>query len=119
MPGRRNIVTKRIYEAPSAGDGFRILVDRLWPRGVRKEDAKLDDWMKSLAPSSSLRKWFDHRPDRFEAFARRYREALENDVEILERLRKLSETKRVTLLYAAKDTAINHAVVLRDVLQTI
>ena len=119
MPGRHNIVAKRIYDRPSADDGYRVLVDRLWPRGVKKEDAKLDDWIKSLAPSPSLRKWFGHRPDRFEEFSVRYQEALGNEVETLMRLSKLSETKRVTLLYAAKDHAINHAVVLRDVLQTI
>jgi uncharacterized protein YeaO (DUF488 family) len=119
VPGRHNIVVKRIYDRPSADDGHRVLVDRLWPRGMKKEDARLDDWMKSLAPSPSLRKWFGHRPDRFDEFSVRYREALGDEVENLMRLRKLSETKRVTLLYAAKDTAINHAVVLRDVLQTI
>lgn len=119
MRGHHNIVTKRIYLPPSADDGYRVLVDRLWPRGVKKEDAKLDDWIKSLAPSPSLRKLFDHRPDRFEEFSVRYKEALRTEVEALMRLTKLSETKRVTLLYAAKDHAINHAVVLRDVLQTI
>ncbi|MGC1243305.1 MAG: DUF488 family protein [Chryseosolibacter sp.] len=119
MPTHHNIKTKRIDGPPSADDRYRVPVDRLWPRRVRKEDAKLDDRMKSLAPSPSLRKWFDHRPDRFEEFTIRYREALAEEAEILMLLSKLSDTKRVTLLYAAKDAAINHAVVLPDVLQTM
>ncbi len=106
---------KRIYDAPGPTDGLRVLVDRLWPRGVKKSDAHLGLWLKDVAPSSGLRTWFGHDPRRFADFRRRYRaELLENPV--LGELRKLGGRKRVTLLYAAHDPAVNHAVVLRDVL---
>ena len=111
------IKTKRIYEDPSDADGYRILIDRVWPRGVSKEDAKLDDWNKDIAPSDSLRKWFDHDPDKFDEFAKKYRKELDDKKEDLTEIRKKAKTQTVTLLYGAKDTEHNQAVVLQKVLK--
>jgi|SRR5690606_20090111 len=111
-----NFEVKRIYDAPAKADGYRVLVDRLWPRGVRKEEAELDEWNKDVAPSTALRKQFDHQPDRFAAFSAQYREELLNKTAELDRLRAHAKNKRVTLLYAAKDEQVNHAVVLKEVL---
>ncbi len=108
---------KRIYDKVADDDGYRILVDRLWPRGVKKEAAKLDEWAKDMAPSAKLRQWFGHRPDRFDAFSARYREELAAKSADLERLRRLAKKSKVTLLYAARDTAINHAQVLKESLE--
>ena len=110
------IKIKRIYDDPSDDDGYRILVDRLWPRGVSKEDATLDDWDKEIAPSDELRKWFDHQEDRFKEFSKRYREELKDKENDLDKLGEIAEKKTLTLLYAAKDTEINQAVVLKEVL---
>lgn len=107
---------KRVYEDASRADGQRILVDRLWPRGLKKTDAALDDWMKDVAPSVPLRRWFGHDPERFAQFKRKYKAELRGNA-ALGRLRQLGKTKRVTLLYAAHDPEINHAVVLKSVLQ--
>lgn len=107
---------KRAYEAPSADDGTRVLVDRLWPRGVRKADAAIDHWAKELAPSTELRKWFGHDPARWAEFRRRYAAELREQGEALDRLRALAEKGPVTLVYAAHDEEHNDAVVLRDVL---
>lgn len=112
------IVTKRIYESAGAEDGLRVLVDRLWPRGVRRESAQIDHWAKDLAPSPTLRKWFAHDPARFDAFAHRYREELaELHAAANELLAAAGEHQQLTLLYAAKDAEHNHAVVLRDWLE--
>ena len=110
------IKIKRIYEAADSGDGYRMLIDRLWPRGVSKEEAKLDEWNKELAPSTELRKWFDHTPERFEEFKKRYVEELKSKDEELKRLHALAKSKDLTLLYAAKAEDINNAVVLRELL---
>jgi uncharacterized protein YeaO (DUF488 family) len=107
------VSVKRIYEAPSPSDGRRILVDRLWPRGVRKADAHLDAWMKDVAPSTELRRWFGHRPERWDEFRRRYVEELKANPAMAE-LRKLAGAGHVTLLFAAKDEAHNEAVVLSE-----
>jgi uncharacterized protein YeaO (DUF488 family) len=107
---------KRIYELPQPSDGTRVLVDRLWPRGIKKTDAHLDCWMKEVAPSTELRRWFGHLPARFDEFRRRYEEELRGNPKIGE-LRKLGGRKRVTLLYAAHDPEVNHALVLRSVLE--
>ena len=88
MDNMNTIKIKRIYEDPSENDGYRILIDRVWPRGVSKEDAKLDDWKKDIAPSNELRKWFDHDPDKFGEFAKRYRKELEDKKEDLKEVRK-------------------------------
>lgn len=112
----KNLKIKRIYEDPSEEDGYRILVDRIWPRGVSKEEAKLDDWKKDIAPSGKLRKWFNHDPDKFGEFAKRYRDELDNQKEALTEIREQAKSKMVTLLYGAKDTEHNQAVVLQEVL---
>ncbi len=111
-----NIRLKRAYEKPSPADGTRILVDRLWPRGISREKAALDGWMKEIAPSTELRKWFAHDPKRWEEFRRRYSEELRAHPERLEELRSFARKGTLTLVYAAHDEAHNDAVVLRDVL---
>ncbi len=111
-----NIRSKRIYEAPAAEDGYRILVDRLWPRGVSKEAAALDEWDKNIAPSTKLRKWFDHKAERFDEFAKLYEEELEFNHEDLKRIENIAKDKIVTLLYADKDPKINHVVILKSLL---
>jgi uncharacterized protein YeaO (DUF488 family) len=106
---------KRVYEPAKPADGIRVLVDRLWPRGVKKADAHLDHWMKDVAPSAPLRLWFGHRPERFAEFGKRYKKELVGNAELAE-LRKLGRAKVVTLLYGAHDPDVNHAAVLRSVL---
>ncbi|MBO8172253.1 MAG: DUF488 family protein [Bacillaceae bacterium] len=110
---------KRIYEPPHPQDGKRILVDRLWPRGVSRQKARLDVWMKEVAPSPELRQWFGHRPERFDEFSRLYRNELTQDpvhIEKLEQLRDWATQETITLLYAARDPDCNHARVLQHVL---
>ncbi|WP_274650578.1 DUF488 domain-containing protein [Paenibacillus humicola] len=110
---------KRIYEAPDSGDGKRVLVDRIWPRGVTKEKAQLDDWMKAIAPSGELCKWFGHKPDRFEEFSRRYEAELAGGTaaDNVEWLLARAGEGPVTLLYAARDEEHNQAVVLKRFLE--
>lgn len=114
------IVIKRIYDDVDDSDGKRVLVDRMWPRGVSKERAELDYWLKEVAPSSDLRTWWDHDSERFQEFAYRYEEELsaEDHVEQVDELIDLVHNHaRVTLLYAAKDETVNHARVLQDYLR--
>ncbi|SYZ72236.1 conserved hypothetical protein [Candidatus Zixiibacteriota bacterium] len=113
-----HVQIKRIYEMPDDKDGHRILIDRLWPRGIRKADANLDEWNKAIAPSAELRKWFGHREDRFADFAERYRRELRQKNGELGRLRKIADKDGLTLLYGAKSEKINQAVVLQQVLET-
>ena len=110
------VTIKRIYEPAVAADGTRILVDRLWPRGISKARAKLAFWMKEIAPSPKLRAWFGHRPERFREFSRRYTKELTRNPAVGE-LRKLARRKRVTLLYGAHDPKINHAAVLQSIVR--
>ena len=110
----KDIKLKRIYDDPSDDDGYRILVDRLWPRGISKADAKLDEWDKEIAPSTELRKWFDHKEERFVEFTKRYRDELKSKKNDLDRLREIAKKQTLTLLYAAKDTKMNQAVVLKE-----
>ena len=110
------VAIKRIYEPAASADGTRILVDRLWPRGVNKARARLACWMKDIAPSPKLRVWFGHRPERFAEFGRRYKKELSRNPAVGE-LRKLARRGRVTLLYGARDPRINHAAVLQSVLR--
>jgi uncharacterized protein YeaO (DUF488 family) len=110
------ITRKRIYDPEAPGDGFRILVDRLWPRGVRKVDAHVDLWLKDVAPSPALRIWFDHRVDRWTRFQRRYAQELaENPA--FQTVLEIADERDVTLLYAAHDKDHNHAAVLQERLQ--
>jgi DNA-3-methyladenine glycosylase len=111
-----DIRLKRVYDEPAADDGVRVLVDRLWPRGVRTEDARLDAWLKDVAPSTRLRTEFGHRHERFDDFRAAYLAELDDNPALAE-LRDLAENHpRVTLLYAARDTQRNHAVVLAEAL---
>ncbi|HXT80590.1 MAG TPA: DUF488 domain-containing protein [Acetobacteraceae bacterium] len=107
---------KRVYDPPSADDGVRILVDRLWPRGVRKEDAAVENWMKDIAPSGDLRRWFGHDPGRWQEFRRRYAAELRHHAHELDGLRELARQRTVTLVFGARDEEHNDAVVLREVL---
>ncbi len=107
---------KRIYDEKSLSDGRRILVDRLWPRGMSKASAGVDRWMKEIAPSAELRNWFGHKPERWEEFQKRYRAELRQNP-ALEELRAMAQQGMVTLLYAAKDQTHNHALVLQDMLR--
>ncbi len=110
------IKIKRVYEELSAGDGMRILVDRVWPRGISKERARLADWRKDLAPSTPLRKWFGHDPAKWREFRTRYRAELKRSgrSDALKELAKLSRRKTVTLVYGAADEQHNQAVVLKE-----
>ena len=115
IPGER-VKMKRAYESPTADDGTRVLVDRLWPRGLKKSDAAIDHWAKKLAPSTELRKWFGHDPARWEEFRRRYSEEIREHREEFEQLRALARKGPVTLVYAAHDESHNDALVLRETL---
>jgi uncharacterized protein YeaO (DUF488 family) len=108
---------RRAYEPASAEDGYRVLVDRLWPRGVSKEQAKLDEWDHALAPSSQLREWFGHEPDRFPEFRRRYIDELRTNGPRLRDLRRRARSGTLTLVYSAHDSEHNDAVVLAEVLR--
>lgn len=113
------IQVKRIYDSASEDDGFRVLVDRLWPRGISKENAHINQWMKEIAPSSDLRKWFAHEVDKWNEFKARYMKELLEKEDLINNIRDLEkEHKMVTLLYSAKDTDHNQAVVLLSVLNS-
>jgi uncharacterized protein YeaO (DUF488 family) len=107
---------KRVYDPPSPDDGKRILVDRLWPRGIKKDDARIDEWLKEIAPSNELRTWFGHDPSKWKEFKNRYIRELKTKQELVKRLRQEAKKNTVTLLFAAKDTKHDNAVVLREVL---
>jgi len=107
---------KRIYDPVLKDDGKRILVDRLWPRGIKKDMAALDEWLKDIAPSNELRKWFSHDISKWNEFRKRYREELTTKSDPLEKLRKESKKGVITLLFSAKDVQHNNAVVLREVI---
>jgi uncharacterized protein YeaO (DUF488 family) len=107
---------KRIYDPPAKSDGVRILVDRLWPRGLSKQSARIDHWFRVLAPSGRLRKWFAHDPAKWEEFRKRYTKELNGNPKAVAELRKLLPKRQATLLFAAKDAERNNAVVLRDYL---
>lgn len=111
-----NIALKRAYDPPDEADGVRVLVDRLWPRGLTKKSAAVDQWAKDVTPSTELRKWFHHDPDHWDEFRRRYLAELKDKGGELEELRKLAQAGPITLIYAARDTPHLHATVLRDVL---
>ncbi|WP_420095577.1 DUF488 domain-containing protein [Brevibacterium sediminis] len=109
---------RRIYDEAQTSDGTRILVDRVWPRGVSKDKAELDDWVKDVAPSTELRKWYSHAPEKFDEFARRFREELKSDEaeQALDELRELAQKGTLTLLTAAKRDDISQATVLAEIL---
>jgi uncharacterized protein YeaO (DUF488 family) len=114
-----SIKLKRAYEPPEAGDGMRILVDRLWPRGVEKAKAAIDIWAKDIAPSTELRQWFGHETSRWEGFRRRYIAELGLKLNLIEELRALARNGPITLVFGAHDQIHNDAVVLKDVLLKI
>lgn len=112
------IFCKRIYEAPQPDDGYRVLVDRTWPRGIRKEDLALDDWRKDLAPSTELRNWFGHDPQRWAGFYQRYHAELKEQEEAVQSLLRQCAGRPLTLLYAARDAEHNNAVALKAYLES-
>ena len=118
MPQSLDIRLKRVYLPPEADDGRRILVERLWPRGLTKEKAAIEVWMKDISPSPELRKWYGHVPARWPEFQRRYRAELEGDQQtaLLAQLHDIASKERVTLVYAAKDEARNSALIVQEVL---
>lgn len=111
-----NIALKRAYDPPDEADGVRVLVDRLWPRGLTKKSAAIDRWAKEIAPSTELRKWYKHDPEHWVEFRRRYVAELKDKDCQIEELRKLAQADPITLIYAARDSAHVHAIVLRDIL---
>ncbi|MGI8762311.1 MAG: DUF488 domain-containing protein [Jatrophihabitantaceae bacterium] len=116
---RRRVQVRRVYEQPERSDGARVLVDRIWPRGLSKEKAALDSWCKQIAPSTELREWYAHDPERFHEFTRRYRDELSEPerAEALAELRALAGKRMLTLLTATKDAGISEAAVLADLLR--
>ena len=111
------IKLKRVYEKAENNDGLRVLVDRLWPRGVKKEEAKLDEWLRDIAPSSELRKWFSHDPNKWEEFKRRYEEELAQKEELLDKLIQDAKGKNITLVYASRETQFNNVTVLKTLME--
>ena len=113
------IQAKRVYEKPRKADGTRILVDRLWPRGVSKQAARVDKWLKEIAPSDELRKWFAHDPRKWLQFKSRYKKELEGKRDLIDELREISKRGALTLVYSAKDEAHNQAAVLKEILESV
>ncbi len=114
------IKIKRVFEKPEKEDGYRVLVDRLWPRGIGKEKAAVDLWLKEIAPSNELRKWFSHKPEKWNSFQKKYAQELNEKKDLINKIREKEESSKVlTLLFAAKDEKHNNAVVLRSYLSKI
>jgi len=111
------IATKRIYDDAKVEDGVRILVDRLWPRGITKERAGVDEWMRDIAPSDQLRRWYQHDPEKWPEFRNRYRAELLTKQPLVDKLRRRSRGARITLLYSAKDKERNNAIALKEFLE--
>ena len=112
------IILKRAYEKAAPEDGKRILVERLWPRGLKKENAKIDEWLKDLAPSTELRKWYSHDPGKWLEFKKRYWKELESKREIVEKLAKESKEKKVTFVFGSKEEKLNNAAALKEYIET-
>jgi uncharacterized protein YeaO (DUF488 family) len=112
-----DVRAKRAYDEPDAGDGYRILIDHVWPRGISKQRAHLDEWARELAPSDELRKWFDHVPERFGEFRARYRDELAAHSEQVDELRRRAQQGPLTIVYAARDTEHNNAIVLAELIR--
>jgi len=111
------IELKRVYEKPSTNDGYRILIDRIWPRGVTKMDAKIDEWLKDVAPSNELRKWFNHEPDKWKEFKRRYFEELNDNKKQTKNIYDRIKHQRITFVYSAKNQDFNNAVALKEYIE--
>jgi uncharacterized protein YeaO (DUF488 family) len=118
MRGKAMIRTRRVYDPPEPGDGTRFLVERLWPRGMKKEELPMDGWLKDAAPSDELRRWFSHDPAKWDEFRRRYDAELEGKPDVLQPLREAARQGNVTLLYSARDTEHNNAVALKEYLES-
>jgi uncharacterized protein YeaO (DUF488 family) len=112
-----SVETKRVYESASADDGYRVLIDRLWPRGLSRAGARVDAWARTLAPSDDLRRWFAHRPERFDEFRRRYTEELREHADEVAELRRRARAGKVTLVYAARDSEHSNAAVLGPIIR--
>ena len=110
------ITIKRAYDPPADSDGFRVLIDRLWPRGIKKQDAAVDSWLKEIAPTTELRKWFNHDPEKFDTFRTKYELELDENTKSVQQIADQLNQGPITLVYAARETEFNHAVVLRDYL---
>ena len=119
MSRQLDVRLKRAYEAPAESDGRRYLVDRIWPRGICKAEAEFEDWLKEIAPSNELRKWFDHDPQRWAEFRRRYLSELKQHRDALRELAEQACRKRITLVYGARDQEHNQAIVIRQYLQML
>ncbi|GIK37389.1 MAG: hypothetical protein BroJett011_12220 [Chloroflexota bacterium] len=119
LNGGKMIKLKRAYDPPDKEDGFRVLVDRIWPRGVKKEDLALDLWLKEIAPSSSLRKWFDHDPQRWPEFCQRYEAELKEKGDVTGSLKEKSDHAILTLVFSARDAEHNNAVALKKYLESL
>jgi uncharacterized protein YeaO (DUF488 family) len=113
------IELKRAYDPPAPGDGRRVLVDRIWPRGIARDDLRIDAWLKELAPSAGLRKWFRHDPKKWEQFKARYARELDERPDALAQLVEMAKTGRLTLVFGARDTEHNNAVALREYLERV
>ena len=111
------IKIKRVYDPVSPGDGRRILVDRLWPRGIKKENAAIDEWLKDIAPSTELRKWYSHDPAKWGEFRKRYKGELKDKTGIIERLRQESKKQTITLLFSSREMELNNAVALKELIE--
>ena len=114
-----SIRLKRVYDKPAKADGRRVLVDRIWPRGLKKKEGRIDEWFKEMAPSTGLRKWFGHDPARWKEFKKRYAAELDEQRESIEELARRAKTTKTTLLFGAKDTEHNNAVILKEYLQKL
>jgi uncharacterized protein YeaO (DUF488 family) len=112
------IKTKRIYDLPEAGDGFRILVDRLWPRGLTKEKARVDLWLKEISPSNELRKWYSHDPEKWTEFKRKYRGEIEGKKQEFATLRQKAKAGTVTFLFSSKEEKLNNAAALKELVES-
>ena len=112
------VFIKRIYEQPTAEDGYRILIDRLWPRGIKKVDAEIDEWLKEVAPSTELRKWFNHEPEKWKVFTEKYARELQASPAYKSLQSLIEQHGCVTLVYAARDEQFNHAAALQQMLRT-
>ena len=113
------VKVKRIYEPPSTDDGKRILIDRLWPRGMKKEEARIDEWLKEISPSSELRKWYSHDPAKWPEFKKRYRAEIIKETGLLKRIKNEGKKGTVTLLFSTKELELNNAVALKEILEGI
>lgn len=112
------IKTKRAYDPASADDGKRILVDRLWPRGLKKEKARIDEWLKDIAPSTELRKWYSHDPDKWQEFKKRYKNELKDKKNILDELKAESRKQTITLIFSSREKELNNAEALKEFLSS-